>query len=104
MDIKNFEKTINKAWDVKDQINSKSNKKILSAIGKTIDLLDVGKIRVAEKKNNEWNVNQWIKKAILLSFKINKMKASKGPYATWYDKVDGKTQKWNEKKINPSRI
>jgi len=73
MDIKNFEKTINKAWDVKDQINSKSNKKILSAIGKTIDLLDVGKIRVAEKKNNEWNVNQWIKKAILLSFKINKI-------------------------------
>ena len=47
MDIKNFEKTINKAWDVKDQINSKANKKILSAIGKTIDLLDVGKIRVA---------------------------------------------------------
>ena len=61
--------------------------------------MDAGKIRVAEKKNNEWTVNQWIKKAILLSFRVNKMKASKGPYATWYDKVDGKTQKWNEKKL-----
>jgi len=54
---------------------------------------------VAEKKNNEWTVNQWIKKAILLSFRVNKMKISKGPYATWYDKVEGKTQKWNEKKL-----
>jgi len=39
------------------------------------------------------------KKGILLSFRVNKMKTSKGPYATWYDKVDGKTQTWNEKKL-----
>ena len=63
MDIKSFEKTINESWVIKDQINSKSNKKILSAISKTIDLLDRGKIRVAEKKNNEWTINQWIKKS-----------------------------------------
>ncbi len=99
MDIKSFENIINEAWNNKSQVNSKSSKKLLNAISKTIDLLDVGKIRVAEKKNNEWTVNQWIKKAILLSFKVNKMKISKGPYATWYDKVDGKTQKWNEKKL-----
>ena len=52
-----------------------------------------------KKKNDEWLVNQWIKKAILLSFRVNKMKISKGPYAAWYDKVDGKTHKWNEKKF-----
>ena len=97
--MKNFEEIINQAWNNKGQINSKSSKKLLNAISKTIDLLDSGKIRVAEKKNNEWTVNQWIKKAILLSFRVNKMKVSKGPYATWYDKVDGKTQKWNEKKL-----
>ena len=99
MTTKSFENIINEAWDNKNQVNSKSNKKIINAISKTIDLLDSGKIRVAEKKNNQWHVNQWIKKAILLSFRVNKMKASKGPYSTWYDKIDGKTQGWNEKKI-----
>ena len=99
MNIKSFEKIINEAWDKKSQINSKSNKKLLNSISKTIDLLDSGKIRVAEKKGDEWIVNQWIKKTILLSFRINKMKVSKGPYATWFDKIEGKTQKWNEKKL-----
>ena len=99
MNIKSFEKIINETWDNKNKINSKSDKKIVSAINKTIDLLDAGKIRVSEKKNNQWLVNQWIKKAILLSFRVNKMKASKGPYSTWYDKIDGKTRGWNEKKM-----
>ena len=99
MNTKSFENIINEAWNSKKQVNSKSDKKIINAICKTIDLLDSGKIRVAEKKNNQWHVNQWIKKAILLSFRVNKMKASKGPYSTWYDKIDGKTQGWNEKKI-----
>ena len=91
MNTNSFEKIINEGWENKSQVNSKSNKNLLSSIGKTIDLLDAGKIRVAEKKGNEWVVNQWIKKAILLSFRVNKMKTSKGPYAVWYDKVGGKT-------------
>ncbi len=99
MTTKSFENIINEAWNNKNQINSNSDKKILNAINETIELLDSGKIRVAEKKDNHWHVNQWIKKAILLSFRVNKMKASKGPYSTWYDKIDGKTQGWNEKKI-----
>ena len=99
MNTNTFEKIINDAWNNKSKINSKSDKKIINAISKTIDLLDSGKIRVAQKKSNDWLVNQWIKKAILLSFRINKMKASKGPYSTWYDKIDGKTQGWNEKKM-----
>ena len=99
MDTKNFEIIVNEAWTKRDQVNSKSNKKLLVAISKTVELLDSGKIRVAEKRGGEWIVNQWIKKAILLSFRVNKMKTSKGPYATWYDKVEGKTQKWNEKKL-----
>ena len=99
MNTDSFEKIINESWNNKSQVNSKSNKKILTAINKTIELLDSGKIRVAEKKDNQWHVNQWIKKAILLSFRVNKMKASKGPYSTWYDKIDGKTQGWSEKKM-----
>ena len=99
MNTKYYENIINEAWNSKAQVNSKSSRKLLNAISKTIDLLDEGEIRVAEKKNNEWTVNQWIKKAILLSFRVNKMKTSRGPYATWYDKIEGKTQKWNEKKL-----
>ena len=99
MNTKSFEKIINEAWNNKSQVNSKSSRKILNAISKTIELLDSGEIRVAEKKNDEWLVNQWIKKAILLSFRVNKMKISKGPYAAWYDKVEGKTHKWNEKRF-----
>ena len=99
MNLGSFEKIINEAWSKKNQVNSKSNKKLLSVISSTIDLLDAGKIRVAEKKESEWIVNQWIKKAILLSFRINKMKTSKGPYGTWFDKIEGKTKKWNEKKF-----
>ena len=99
MNTDSFEKIINEAWNNRNQINSNSDKKLLNTISETIELLDSGKIRVAEKKDNEWHVNQWIKKAILLSFRVNKMKASKGPYSTWYDKIDGKTQGWDEKKM-----
>ena len=99
MNIKSFEKIINEAWDIKSQVNPKSSRKLLNAISKTIDLLDSGKVRVAEKKGDNWVVNQWIKKAILLSFRVNKMKTSKGPYAVWYDKVEGKTKNWNEKRF-----
>ena len=99
MNTNSFEKIIDEAWNNKNQVNSKSDKKLLNAISETIELLDSGKVRVAEKKDNQWHVNQWIKKAILLSFRVNKMKASKGPYSTWYDKIDGKTQGWDEKKM-----
>ena len=99
MDLKSFEKIINKAWENKSQVNSKSNKKLLKTINETIELLDSGKIRVAEKKNSSWITNQWVKKAILLSFRVNEMKTSKGPYSTWFDKIEGKTQKWDKKKL-----
>ena len=66
MNTNSFEKIINESWNNRNKVNSKSDKKIINAINKTIDLLDAGKIRVAEKKENDWSVNQWIKKAILL--------------------------------------
>ena len=61
MNISSFEKIINEAWDNKNQIDSNSDKKLLNSISETIELLDSGKIRVAEKKDNDWSVNQWIK-------------------------------------------
>ena len=86
--MKEFEKIINTAWDNRDTINSKSDQLIIDAIKETIELVDKGKIRVAEKKSNEWIVHQWIKKAILLSFKTNEMQTLNWSlYATWWDKV-----------------
>ena len=77
MNLKSFEKIINEAWQNKNQVSSKSEKKIIKVVNETIKLLDQGKIRVAEKKNNQWSVNQWIKKAILLSFRTNEMKKTR---------------------------
>ena len=98
MNLEKIETSINEAFSNKEKIGQ-SDEGVKKLINETIDLLDLGKIRVAEKKDNQWQVNQWIKKAILLSFRVNRMKASKGPYSTWYDKVEGKTQGWDEEKI-----
>ena len=93
-----LENTILKAWEDRNNINKNSDKAIISAINETLEKLDSGSIRVCEKKNNEWHTHQWIKKAILLSFKIQDNKILSGPYATWFDKVEGKTALWDEKK------
>ena len=96
MNLDKFEKTINEAFENKEKIDANSDKSIVDAIRETIELTDQGKIRVAEKKNGTWKVNQWVKKAILLSFKINKMEILRGPYTSWYDKVPGKSVNWKE--------
>ena len=82
-----LEKEINAIWKTKDSLNSKSNKKIVNIVDKAIDLIDKGKIRVAEKTKNKWKVNEWIKKAILLSFRVNEQKViSNGPGgSSWWD-------------------
>jgi 2,3,4,5-tetrahydropyridine-2,6-dicarboxylate N-succinyltransferase len=96
MNLSKFEKIINEAFEVKETINADTDKLIIDTIKETIELTDQGKIRVAEKKDGSWVVNQWVKKAILLSFKINKMQILRGPYTSWYDKVPGKSVNWEE--------
>ena len=96
MNLDKFEKIINEAFEIKEKINANSDKSIIETIKETIELTDQGKIRVAEKKEGTWIVNQWVKKAILLSFKINKMEILRGPYTSWYDKVPGKSVNWKE--------
>ena len=96
MKILELEEIINNAFEDLQNISEKSDANILNAIRETIELTDKGELRVAIKENGKWSVNQWIKKAILLSFRINKMTVSKGPYTTWYDKVPGKSVSWSE--------
>ena len=97
--MKEFENIINTAWENKDSINGQSDKSILDAINQTIELVDSGELRVAEKKGNEWVVNQWVKKAIMLSFRTHDMDSLSGPYSSWYDKshlLKGKTSGWTK--------
>ena len=94
-----LENTINQAWEVRDTISKESDSKIITAIENTIESLDQGKIRVSKKKGDNWIVHEWIKKAILLSFRVNEMETLNGPYSSWYDKahlIKGKTAGWSK--------
>ena len=91
-DIKNI---IEDAWDNISNLSS-DNKDIAEAVREVIGKLDSGEYRIAEKNGSEWTVNQWLKKAVLISFRLNDNEILKGPYTTWYDKVRGKTVDWNE--------
>jgi len=94
-----LEKIINDAWEKKEQINKNSDDQIKNSINQIIEDLDQGKIRVAEKINDSWISNQYIKKAIMLSFRIHEMEALSGPYSSWYDKahlIKGKTAGWSK--------
>jgi len=104
MELNNIEKIINNSWEQRNKITTDSDLEILDAIKQTIKLVDSGKIRVAEKKGFEWVVHQWIKKAILLSFKTNEMQTLAGPYATWWDKVKGKTAGWGREEYKKANF
>ena len=100
--MNNLEKIINEAWEKKDQVNKNSDKSLIDSINKIIEDLDQGKIRVAEKINGEWTTHQYIKKAVMLSFRVYEMEALSGPYSSWYDKehlVKGKTAGWGKDKF-----
>ena len=97
--MSNTEKIINDAWENKEKISKNSDKSIIDAINQTIQDLDQGKVRVAEKISGNWVTHQHIKKAIMLSFRINGMESLTGPYSSWYDKahlIKGKTAGWKK--------
>ncbi|WP_068087761.1 2,3,4,5-tetrahydropyridine-2,6-dicarboxylate N-succinyltransferase [Polycladidibacter stylochi] len=95
-DLAALEATINAAFDARDNITTETTGDVRDAVVKTLDLLDKGILRVAERKGNDWSVNQWAKKAVLLSFRLNPMEIIKGgpDGATWWDKVPSKFLGW----------
>ena len=97
--MSDLEKIINEAWSKKEQVNQNSDKELITTINQIIEDLDKGKVRVAEKINGEWVTHQYIKKAIMLSFRIHGMESLQGPYSSWFDKsnlVRGKTAGWSK--------
>ena len=90
-----LEKIINEAFDKKEEISLNTKGPIRDSVNLTLDQLDNGTLRVCEKIEAEWKVNQWAKKAILLSFRLNDNEVVKGMNTSWFDKVPSKTSNWN---------
>jgi 2,3,4,5-tetrahydropyridine-2-carboxylate N-succinyltransferase len=88
--------TIDAAFEARDTVNSGTKGEVREAVEAALGLLDSGKARVAEKRDGAWVVNQWLKKAVLLSFRLNDMTPiAGGPgNATWWDKVPSKFDGW----------
>jgi 2,3,4,5-tetrahydropyridine-2-carboxylate N-succinyltransferase len=89
---------IEAAWDQRDSINAATRGEVRKAVSEVLDRLDRGESRVAIKQGGEWTVNQWLKKAVLLSFRLNDMALIPGgPGGSFYwDKVAPKFQGWTE--------
>jgi 2,3,4,5-tetrahydropyridine-2-carboxylate N-succinyltransferase len=88
---------IDQGWETRGEITFDTKGPLREAVEDTLAALDGGRIRVAEKIDGAWQVNQWIKKAILLSFRLNdNVLIGNGPgQAQWYDKVPGKFDGWD---------
>ncbi len=102
MSSTNLEEIINKAFENRKEINSSTKGEIGEAVNEALNLLDSGKKRVAEQnEKGEWVVNQWLKKAVLLSFSLNDMQIIKGGNggSNWWDKVPSKFAGWGEEQF-----
>jgi len=90
---------IENAWENRDQVNAQTMGEVRQAVDRALAGLDDGSLRTAEKIGGQWQVNQWLKKAVLLSFRLNDMGLiAGGPGANthWWDKVPSKFAGWSE--------
>lgn len=98
-DLGSLETIIESAFDNRDSVNISTKGEIRDAVETSLNLLDAGQVRVAQRQaDGKWTVNQWLKKAVLLSFRLNDMDiVTGGPgESTWWDKVPSKFENWGE--------
>lgn len=104
MDVKALETLIDAAFEDRDSIGFDTQGDVRDGVNKALEMLDNGTARVAEPQgNHQWHVNQWLKKAVLLSFRLNDMQVMPGGAshpqageAVWWDKVPSKFSGWDE--------
>jgi len=97
--------TIEQAFDSQDDWRGKNCPEHYSkAILETIDQLDAGTIRIAEKSGNSWTINQWAKKAVLLYFKIRDSEVMNGPVTQYFDKVPAKYLQYDQHQFNDTKV
>ena len=99
--MENLENIIEKAFENRSEVNSSTKGEVRDAVNEALNLLDSGKLRVCEKGSDGWSVNQWAKKAILLSFRLNdnylsEPEVKSGDAVSFYDKVPLKFANWKE--------
>jgi 2,3,4,5-tetrahydropyridine-2,6-dicarboxylate N-succinyltransferase len=102
--MKNAQSIIEAAWEGRDKVTLKTKGTTRKAVEYALDQLDSGKARVAEKIGETWVTNQWLKKAVLLSFRLNDMELiGGGPgKSKWWDKVPSKFEGWTAKDFKSS--
>ena len=96
-----LQQTIEQAWDNRDAITTSTSGSVREAVETALNGMDRGDLRVAEKSDDGWVVHQWLKKAVLLSFRLNDMSVIPGGAggATWWDKVPSKFEGWGENRF-----
>jgi 2,3,4,5-tetrahydropyridine-2-carboxylate N-succinyltransferase len=104
-DLVSLEKTVEKAFDERDSVTVSTRGEVREAVEAALELLDKGQVRVAERQDDgNWTVNQWLKKAVLLSFRLNPMEIIKGGpgESVWWDKVPSKFDGWSANEFERS--
>ncbi|MBF0334453.1 MAG: 2,3,4,5-tetrahydropyridine-2,6-dicarboxylate N-succinyltransferase [Alphaproteobacteria bacterium] len=106
MTVEALRTTVDQAWEDRQSISPATTGAVRDAVEAALDLLDAGTVRVAEKIDGAWRTNQWLKKAVLLSFRLNDSKLiAGGPDGSfWYDKVASKFAGWDEARFRASGI
>jgi 2,3,4,5-tetrahydropyridine-2-carboxylate N-succinyltransferase len=97
MSSSDLESAIESAWDNRDSLSPQTTGAHREAVEAALDRLDSGAARVAEKVDGAWRVNEWLKKAVLLSFRLNDMEmipGGPGAGSAWWDKVPSKLAGW----------
>ena len=103
MSLSDLQVALESAWDARAEISDTTTGPVREAVEEAISRLDTGRVRVAEKLNGEWVVHQWLKKAVLLSFRLHANTIMTGGGASlayqpgvgpWWDKVPGKFAEW----------
>jgi len=98
-------KIIDEAWEDRAAINpANAPRKLRAAVKAVIDGLDSGALRVAEKLDGKWVTHQWLKKAVLLSFRLEDNRVMKGGATSYFDKVSSKFSSFSEKKFKNSGV
>ncbi len=101
MDTAHLQATVDAAWETRESVTAATGGAVREAVEAALALLDAGKLRVAEPRDGRWQVHQWLKKAVLLSFRLNDMTTiAGGPGgAPWWDKVAAKSAGWDAAKF-----
>ncbi len=102
MDTASLQKTIDAAWEAREELSTATTGEVREAVEAALDALDSGILRVAEKDGDGWRVNQWAKKAVLLSFRLNDtstIAGGPGGDTPWFDKVPSKFAGWGDNRF-----